>query len=117
MLGRNFSSAAEYENAVLSLPARVFGAAGARCGFVTAVLGSPEFAARVCPASLGSLPQAQCTIRAAYPAILLVSAPDSFVATVAPELASGVLTPAQLAASLCASADAAGLYNQTSPTV
>lgn len=117
VLGRNFTSPGEYEDAVLSLPPRIYGAAGPRCSFVTTVAGSAEFSARVCPAALGRLPQAVCTVRALYPAILLVSPTAAYVNQTAALLVSGTLTPASLASELCAEADAAGLYNQTSTPV
>lgn len=114
LLNRNFSSVAEYEDAVLTLPPRVYGAVGTRCAFVTTILTSPEFGQRVCPASLGTLLQAQCTVRAAYPAVMLVSAPPAVVDEYAPKLANGTLTAAGLCRAFCEVADTTGLYNRTS---
>ena len=112
-LRRNFSSAAEYADAVASLPPRLYAAAGARLDFIATVLASPEFAESACPRSLGPLPAAACTVTAAQRALDLTTPSDATRDALAARLVGGNLTLSGLLALFAAAADAEGLYDAT----
>ena len=112
LLDRSFSSRTEYENAVATLPPRIYAAAGPRATFVTVVAESTEFSTLVCPPSLGALPAAVCTVNKVALALLLRNASVDEINSFAPSLANGSLSIKNLADTIAIEADKDGLYSQ-----
>ena len=113
MLNRNFSSTLEYENAVASLPPRIYAAQGARSNFVQYVLASPEFNLRICNRTLSPHGDAECRVTAAHRALLMAACAPPELALLAAQLANGSITVADVCFRFASQADGRGLYNET----
>ncbi len=86
-------------------------ATGDRCDFIVNVLQTNEFSTSVCPNVLGPSEEAFCTVDAAFTAILLRSPSPDEGKSYALGLVNGLFTVPSLSSTLCAQADALGLYS------
>ena len=109
VLKRNVTNT-EYLQRVGSLPPRMNDATGDRCDFIVNVLQTNEFSTSVCPNVLGPYEEAFCTVDAAFTAILLRSPSPDEGKNYALGLVNGSFTVPSLSSTLCAQADALGLY-------
>eukprot|EP01116_Phalansterium_solitarium_P006235 TRINITY_DN18544_c0_g1_i1.p1 TRINITY_DN18544_c0_g1~~TRINITY_DN18544_c0_g1_i1.p1 ORF type:complete len:599 (-),score=174.79 TRINITY_DN18544_c0_g1_i1:51-1847(-) len=99
-----------YEYAVQMLPSSVDSASGARCDFVMTLVESAEYQ-KMCAASTNC---AAVTVTALSRSILLWTPDAASLDYYVSLLASGMLTPAKLAAMFCAAADQEALYTPLS---
>lgn len=113
MLNRNFTSKAEYTDAILTLPPRLYAAQGPRCDFIRTVLSSAEFNSLICPATPGSHEGAECRIAAIHRAVILSECSPGELTMLGDQVVRGLLSLEEVLQLFCSEADAAGLYNQT----